>query len=93
MEGKSGWESGEEDESYKIDFITNEKKDIEKMLLSIDLKKAIRILDEEERDILRYRYILNKTQSDVALELGISQVQVSRKEKRILDKLKVCMNN
>ena len=42
----------------------------------------------EERKIIEYRYFLDRTQSDISNEMGISQVQVSRKETKILQKLK-----
>jgi len=45
-------------------------------------------LNEEEKKIIQYRYFDDRTQSDVSLELGMSQVQVSRKESKILQKLK-----
>ena len=54
----------------------------------IDLKDSLESLDEEERRLIRYRYFDNKTQSEISSELGISQVQVSRKEAKILQKLK-----
>ena len=54
----------------------------------IDLKDSLESLDEEERRLIRYRYFDDKTQSEISSELGISQVQVSRKEAKILQKLK-----
>lgn len=45
-------------------------------------------LDEQEETLIRLRYFQNKTQSAVAKVLGISQVQVSRLEKKILMKLR-----
>ena len=54
----------------------------------IDLKDSLESLDEEERRLIIYRYFDNKTQSEISSELGISQVQVSRKEAKILQKLK-----
>ncbi|WP_186578305.1 RNA polymerase sporulation sigma factor SigF [Aquibacillus kalidii] len=54
----------------------------------IALQEAIRVLDERERLIVYLRYYKDKTQSEVAERLGISQVQVSRLEKRILEFIK-----
>jgi RNA polymerase sporulation-specific sigma factor len=45
-------------------------------------------LDERERLIVYLRYYKDQTQSEVALRLGISQVQVSRLEKKILQQMK-----
>ncbi|MGM9987030.1 MAG: RNA polymerase sporulation sigma factor SigF [Bacillaceae bacterium] len=54
----------------------------------IALKEALRNLDERERLIVYLRYYKDQTQSEVAERLGISQVQVSRLEKRILHQMK-----
>ncbi|MCA1030601.1 RNA polymerase sporulation sigma factor SigF [Bacillus timonensis] len=54
----------------------------------IALKEAIRELDDRERLIVYLRYYKDQTQSEVASRLGISQVQVSRLEKKILMQMK-----
>lgn len=52
---------------------------------------AIKKLNNEEQIIIRLRYFDEKTQTESAKILGISQVQVSRKEKKALEKLRVYM--
>ncbi|MFD2116018.1 RNA polymerase sporulation sigma factor SigF [Paenibacillus yanchengensis] len=52
------------------------------------LNEAIEALGERERLIVYLRYYRDKTQSEVASRLGISQVQVSRLEKKILQSIK-----
>ncbi|WP_096434784.1 RNA polymerase sporulation sigma factor SigF [Alteribacter populi] len=54
----------------------------------IALKDVIQKLEERERLIVYLRYYKDQTQSEVAERLGISQVQVSRLEKKILKQLK-----
>lgn len=54
----------------------------------LDLKDEVEKLQEEERQIIYSRYYCDMTQSETSKELGISQVQVSRKESKILEKLK-----
>lgn len=54
----------------------------------IVLQEAIRGLEERERLIVYLRYYKDQTQSEVAERLGISQVQVSRLEKKILEVMK-----
>lgn len=54
----------------------------------IALKEAINVLDEREQLIVYLRYYKDQTQSEVAERLGISQVQVSRLEKKILKQIK-----
>ncbi|MBS4209701.1 RNA polymerase sporulation sigma factor SigF [Bacillus sp. FJAT-50079] len=58
----------------------------------IALKEAIRDLEERERLIVYLRYYKDRTQSEVAERLGISQVQVSRLEKKILEQMKEHMD-
>ncbi len=52
------------------------------------LKYCLSVLNEDERKIIINRYVNKKTQSEVAKMLGVSQMQVSRLEKKILSKLK-----
>ncbi|HLS59900.1 MAG TPA: RNA polymerase sporulation sigma factor SigF [Virgibacillus sp.] len=58
----------------------------------LSLEEAIRNLSERERLIVYLRYYKDQTQSIVAERLGISQVQVSRLEKKILEDMKYHMN-
>ena len=48
------------------------------------IRKAIKQLEPREKAIILDRYFKNKTQTEIALELGISQAQVSRLEKNAL---------
>lgn len=52
------------------------------------LRESITNLPERERKIIILRYFRDKTQSEVAAELGVSQVQVSRLENKILKKIR-----
>ncbi len=54
----------------------------------IDLKTALEKLPEEERTLIESRYFEGRTQQETSSLLGISQVQVSRKETKVLQKLK-----
>ena len=58
----------------------------------MDLKDSLDSLTEDERKLIRYRYYEDRTQSDISSELGMSQVQVSRKETKILKKLRSKLN-
>ena len=60
----------------------------EGMVERITLRAAIRDLPERERQVLLLRYYRGMTQMDTARVLGVSQVQVSRLERRALDKLR-----
>ncbi len=52
-----------------------------------DLRRELERLPEEERRLIEERYFQDKTQSEASKELGMSQVQVSRCEAKILTKL------
>lgn len=58
----------------------------------IFLKQQFESLEEPERTIMYYRYFEDMTQSEVADSLGLSQVNVSRKEKKVLTKLRKTFN-
>ncbi len=56
----------------------------ERLINKMELDRVFKQLPEKSRQIIKMRYFENKTQSYVASKLGISQVQVSRTEKKIL---------
>ncbi len=62
----------------------NQDEYIEKVVL----REVIDSFDERDKKIIFLRYYRDKTQSEIAKELGVSQVQVSRLEAKILDRLK-----
>ena len=70
------------DEVYNIGDYDKVSADI------LDLKNEIDKLPEKEKKIILARYYNDMTQSEVSKILGISQVQVSRNENKILQKLK-----
>ena len=69
-----------------MDQIADETQD--KWFDKLALNEAIGSLSERERLIVYLRYFRDQTQSEVASRLGISQVQVSRLEKKILQSIK-----
>jgi len=73
---------------YYIDQINADETNQNQWLDRIALKEALSKLSKEERQIIILRYFKDKTQMEVAAALGITQVQVSRMEKRILNKIK-----
>lgn len=74
-----------------IDTIAAEEDKSEKIVDNILLKETIKKLDKREKDIVIMRYIEELTQSQVAKKIGVSQVQVSRLEKKILLKMREYM--
>ena len=69
---------------YLIDKLAETKDESEDLVDKLALREIIASLDDKEQEIIRLRYFKDRTQTDIAKELGISQVQVSRMEKRIL---------
>ena len=80
-------------EIYLVDKLPEKKDDNEKALNHMLLEQLIGELGEEERMLIRLRYFQDKTQVEVAKNLGISQVQVSRMEKKILIRMREKLQN
>ena len=71
-----------------MDRLREKENGQEQALDRIFLDEMLQSLDARERQLIGMRYFQNRTQTEIAAELGVSQVQVSRMEKRILKKLK-----
>ncbi len=56
----------------------------QQILDSISLRRALAKLDERDRKLIFLRYFRDKTQTETAAVLGMTQVQVSRREKKLL---------
>ena len=75
------------DTIYLFDQIANKQDDYD-LELKIALRKAMGDLKERERNVLNERFVIGKTQMEIAEELGISQAQISRIEKNAIKTLK-----
>ncbi len=76
------------DELYLLDQIKDDHDEIEKLHNVMTLKKSMRNLYGKEKEIIMKRYFEDKTQTEIAQELGISQAQVSRLEKNAIQRLR-----
>ena len=76
------------DTIYLCDQIEDKKIEENDFANKVALKDAINDLEERERQILDNRYMIGKTQVEIAEELGIIQAQVSRLEKKAIKQLK-----
>ena len=76
------------DSLYVIDQLSDGREGDEKWLESIALRQALDHLNERERTIIDMRYFGNRTQTEIASQIGISQAQVSRLEKGALEKMR-----
>lgn len=79
------------DTIYIMDQV-GDKNDDNNWLDEIAFKQALDDLSEREKNILSMRFLMGKTQMEVANEIGISQAQVSRLEKNSMDKIKANLN-
>lgn len=71
-----------------VDKLEEKENANEKVLNRMLLEQLLQLLEDQERRLIDLRYFCDKTQMETARELGISQVQVSRMEKRILQKMR-----
>ena len=71
-----------------IERLSNNRDEEEIITNKITLEKIISVLEPRDKEIILLRFYKEKTQTQVAKILGITQVQVSRLEKRILNNMK-----
>lgn len=79
---------GDGNEILLMDKIVEEEEREEEILNRLFLRQLLNELEERDRELIYLRYFANKTQGEVGMVLGISQVQVSRMEKKILQELR-----
>ncbi|MCL2772812.1 MAG: sigma-70 family RNA polymerase sigma factor [Oscillospiraceae bacterium] len=84
---RNGGDSGDNDNTLE-NFISSDKDEIEIAINKIALKEALNSLPETQRELIILRYFKNLSQQQAAKILGITQVKVSREEKKIFQKLK-----
>lgn len=68
--------------------LVGEEDTTEQIINHMVTKQLLESLKEEERNLIELRYFKNKTQTEIAGILGVSQVQVSRMEKKILQQMR-----
>ena len=71
-----------------MDKLEEQERREDRILNHMLLKELIKELDQEERQLIYLRYFANKTQTEIGKVMGISQVQVSRMEKRVLKQMR-----
>ena len=83
-----GLDSEDGSNQVLLDKLLPGEDESEKLIDKMVLMDAIKNLEKKDRKIIMLRYFRDKTQSEVASILNISQVQVSRMENKIINKLK-----
>ena len=79
------------DEGFTLESVLTDTQSEEELLEQLALRQAIEKLPEREATVIKLRYFHGLTQQRVSKVLGVSQVQISRIEKRVLEKLRVLM--
>ena len=77
----------QKDGGFSLECIISDDKE-DKLLDLLTLNEAIDTLDEREKLLVRLRFYHDLPQKDVATKFNVSQVQISRLERQIIDKLK-----
>ena len=78
----------DEDDGYVLDKIKDIRQDEEKTVERIFLKELLNSLDNRSKKVILLRYFKEETQQQIAERLGVSQVQVSRIEKKVIESLR-----
>lgn len=78
---------------YLIDKLVSVEDESQKAVNQLALEELMSDLDEKEKKIITMRYFEDKTQTEIAKIVGISQVQVSRIEKKVLLKMREQINH
>lgn len=77
------------DDGKELESIIDGGENMEQAVINkIAVKEALMNLEPRERQIIVMRYFKDKTQAQIAAQLGISQVQVSRIEKKVLSRMR-----
>ncbi len=84
---------GDGNEIYLVDRIQEDKNETEQLINRMTVEQLLDNLSKEEKKLIIFRYFEDKTQVETAKLLGISQVQVSRLEKKILLKMRKNIQN
>ena len=90
MSGRKSRE-GENENNTLENFISNEIDEIDAATNKIALREALNTLPEIQRNLIILRYFKNLSQQQAAKILGMTQVKVSREEKKIFEKLRMLL--
>lgn len=77
-----------EDDSFVLSERLSDGFSVDNLLNKLALRELIKKLSAREKQVILMRYYLDKTQTEIAKELGVSQVQISRIENRVLQTFK-----
>ena len=76
------------DTIYVLDQLKSERNEMENITETLSVIQALEKLSDKEKSIIKRRFFDNKTQVEIAEEIGVSQAQISRIEKVALERMK-----
>jgi RNA polymerase sporulation-specific sigma factor len=79
---------GDGSEIHLMDRLESKKNESEEVIDRVVIEQMVENLKEKEKQLIVMRYYEDRTQMEIAKKLGISQVQVSRMEKKILKSMR-----
>ena len=86
--GVESFQQSNGEDGFSLENILSDTQSEESLVEQISLRQAIRNLPDRESLVIHLRYFHGLTQQRVSVVLGVSQVQVSRIEKRAIERLK-----
>ena len=66
---------------------------VSELMNHVLLEDMLKVLDPEEKSLIYMRYYEEMTQSQIAAKMQKTQVQISRMEKKILKKMRLCIKD
>lgn len=81
----------EDDDTSLVEKIVFDKNEYNEVLNKIEIEKGFEVLNEKEKKVMYYRFFKDKKQGEVANLLGVTQVQISRIEKKAIEKMRECL--
>lgn len=81
----------EEDDTLLGEKIAFPKNEFANVLNRIEIQKGFSILNSREKKVIYYRFYKDKKQGEIAKMLGVTQVQISRIEKKAIEKMRQCL--
>lgn len=83
----------DDDDSNLSEKLPDKNNEYNNILDKIEIEKGFKVLNSKEKKVIYYRFFRDKKQSEIANLLGVTQVQISRIEKRAMEKMRECLSS
>lgn len=81
----------EDDDTTFGEKIANQRNEYRNVLNRIEIEKGFKVLNSKEKKVIYYRFFKDRKQNEIANLLGVTQVQISRIEKKAIEKMRECL--